>query len=155
LKIEKSICDGENWSNVSRIESMVDHNESHTYENSEINLVEGIKELFRISRLDKFGEIEMLDEVDINHPILIKMKLTLDPKRVNKFVTVSCEVMIESGGRLYVYNEDGELVDVNSMKLVDGYNRSVVSIKTLTLGNYNIVVRNEFSEKLTRRLVLY
>lgn len=153
--IEKSIDKGESWSKVSKIQSMVDHNESHTYEVSEINMVEGVKELFRISRVDKYGEIQLLDEVDINHPVLSNMKLIPDPKRIKRSVTVSCESMIESGGTIYVYDEEGALVYTNDMKLIDGYNRTVLLLKNLEPGNYSIVVRNEFSDKLARRLVVY
>ena len=72
--IEKSI-DQENWAEVKRVESIENHQDRHTYEVSEINFAEGVKEFFRIIRVDAYGSISELDRVNINQPVLTNMML--------------------------------------------------------------------------------
>lgn len=153
--IEKSIDNQENWTQMTRVESLENHNERHTYEISEINLAQGAREYFRIVRVDQYDNREVLDVIDISHPILSNMKLIPDPKKVQRSVTVSCESLIESDGSVYVYDQEGELVLVQHMPLSEGYNRLVVPIRNFKQGDYRVVVRNEFSDALTRRLVVH
>lgn len=153
--IEKSIDSGENWAQVAKVKSIENHKERHTYEISEINLAEEALEVFRISRMDRNGEIEPLDFVDISHPILNNLKLIPDPKKVNKLVTISWESMIESKGFISIYDEQGELIFYDNLTLTDGYNRLDLSLKSFDPGKYLIVVKNEFEDGITKKLVVY
>ncbi len=153
--IEKSVDGEETWREISRVKSVENHNERHTYEISEINMAEEAREIFRISRVDVNGNVQVLDKVDINHPILSNLKLIPDPKRVHKMVTVSCESMIDSEGEMYVYDAAGDLVLVKSMPMSDGYNRLELSIKNFNPGRYRVVVRNQFSDAVSRTLTVH
>ena len=153
--IEKSIDFGESWTRVSRIESIGNHNERHTYKISEINMIEGITEYFRVSRVDVDGETKVLDAVNINHPILYNMKLIPNPKNVKKATTISCESLICSDGVMVIYNSSGELIQKRKLNLSKGYNRCQVEVKQLDPGEYRVSIQDEFDNKLTKRLVVH
>lgn len=153
--IEKSIDNGETWSKVSRVTSVSNHKERHTYEISSINMAEGIREIFRISRVDIYGSKEVLDAVDFTYPVLSNMKLIPDPKKVQRSVTVSCESLIESIGSVYIYDMENDLILVEHMDLGEGYNRLEVGIKNFRPGEYRVVIRNEFTDAVSRKLVVY
>lgn len=153
--IEKSIDDGITWTRVSRVESLGDHNERHTYEISEINMVEEVTEYFRVSRVDIDGDVKVLDAVNINHPILSNMKLIPNPKNVKKATTISCESLICSDGLLKIYNKSGELIEKRKIDLSRGYNRCEIEIKNMDPGDYRVMIQDEFDNTLTKRLVVH
>ena len=153
--IEKSIDDGKSWTPVSRVESIGNHKERHTYKISEINMIEEITEYFRVSRVDIDGETSVLDAVNINHPILSNMKLIPHPKNVRKATTISCESLICSEGILKIYNRSGELIEKRKLDLSKGYNRCQVEIKKLDRGEYRVTIQDEFNNTLTKRLVVH
>lgn len=153
--IEKSIDDGDTWTRVSRVESIGNHNERHTYEISEINMVEEVTEYFRVSRVDVDGKMKVLDAVNINHPILSNMKLIPNPKNVHKSTTISCESLICSEGILRIYNTSGELIEKRKMDLSKGYNRCEIEIKKMDPGDYRVTIQDEFENTLTKRLVVH
>lgn len=153
--IEKSIDNGNTWSKVSRVESIGNHEERHTYEISEINMIEEITEYFRVSRVDVDGEKEVLDAVNINHPILSNMKLIPNPKNVKKATTISCESLICSEGIMKIYNRSGELIETRKLDLSKGYNRCQIEVKKLKPGEYRVTIQDEFDNTLTKRLVVH
>lgn len=153
--IEKSIDDGENWTTVSRVESIGNHKERHTYKISEINMIEGITEYFRVRRVDVDGETKVLDAVNINHPILYNMKLIPNPKNVRKATTISCESLICSDGIMHIYNSNGELIQKRKLNLSKGYNRCQIEVKQLDPGEYRVTIIDEFDNKSSKRLVVH
>jgi hypothetical protein len=153
--IEKSIDDGETWTQVTRVESIGNHKERHTYKISEINMIEGITEYFRIIRVDIDGEFQVLDAVNIDHPILYNMKLIPNPKNVKKATTISCESLICSDGVMKVYDNSGELILQKKMSISSGYNRCEIEVKNLSPGDYRVMIEDEFDNKLTKRLVVH
>ncbi len=153
--IEKSIDDGETWNRVSRVESIGNHKERHTYEISEINMIQGVTEYFRVSRVDIDGETKVLDAVNVNHPILSNIRLIPHPKNVRKATTVSCESLICSDGILKIYNRNGELIQKRKLDLSKGYNRCEIEVKNLKPGEYRVSIQDEFDNSLTKRLVVY
>lgn len=153
--IEKSIDDGQTWQPVTRVESIGNHKERHTYKVSEINMVEGVSEYFRVSRVDIDGEKKVLDAVNIDHPILTNMKLIPNPKNVKKATTVSCESLICSDGEMTIYNKDGILIEKRNLSLSQGYNRCQIEVKNLAPGEYRVSIKDEFDNTLTKRLVVH
>lgn len=153
--VEKSIDDGETWTRVTRVESIGNHNERHTYKISEINMIEGITEYFRVSRVDVDGEKQVLDAININHPILYNMKLIPNPKNVRKATTISCESLICSDGVMEIYSRSGELIQKRKLNLSKGYNRCQIEVKQLDPGEYRVMIKDEFDNKLTKRLVVH
>ena len=153
--IEKSIDDGATWTQVSRVESIGNHKERHTYEISEINMIEEVTEYFRVSRVDIDGQVKVLDAVNINHPILSNLKLIPDPKNVKKATTISCESLICSDAVLEVYNKSGELVHKRKLDLAKGYNRCEIEVKNLDPGEYRVSIQDEFENTLNKRLVVH
>lgn len=152
--IEKSL-DQENWTAVTRVQSLKNHEEQHTYEISEINFAEGVNEFFRVVRVDQFGEKTELDRVNINRPVLTNILLIPTPRKVNKETTVSYDSMISSRGTIRIVSETGELVYEKSIYVAEGYNRYVIALKDFDSGNYQIVIRDEFDNKISKRLVVY
>ena len=153
--IEKSIDDGVTWTKVRSVQSIGTHNEQHTYRVSEINTVEEVNEYFRITRIDADGKMLVLDSVNVNHPILQNMKLIPDPKKANSSTTVSCESLICSEAKLEVYDMEGELVFIKNLDLLKGYNRYEVDLKRFDPGEYRVMIRNEYDNTMTKRLVVY
>lgn len=153
--IEKSIDYGETWVRVSRVESIGNHKERHTYKISEINMIEGITEYFRVSRVDIDNEVQVLDAINIDHQILTNMKLIPHPKNVKKATTISCESLICSDGILKIFNKNGELIQKRKLDLSKGYNRCQIEIKNLDRGEYRVTIQDEFSNTLTKRLVVH
>jgi len=152
--IEKSL-DQENWSEVTRVQSLKNHEEQHTYEISEINFAEGVNEFFRVVRVDQFGETTELDRVNINRPVLTNILLIPTPRKVNKETTVSYDSMVTSLGFIRIVSESGEIVYDKSIYISEGYNRYVLSLKEFAAGNYQIVIRDEYDNKISKRLVVY
>lgn len=153
--IEKSIDDGETWGRVSRIESIGNHKERHTYKISEINTIEGMSEYFRVSRVDIGGKTKVLDVVNVNHPILSNMRLIPHPKNVRKATIISCESLICSDGILKIFNSYGELIQKRKLDLSKGYNRCQLEIKNLKSGEYRVSIQDEFDNHLNKRLVVH
>lgn len=153
--IEKSIDDGETWTHVTRVESLGNHKERHTYKISEINMIEGITEYFRVSRVDVDGEKKVLDAVNINHPILYNMKLIPNPRNVRKATTISCESLICSDGMMRIYDSSGKMIQKRKLNLSKGYNRCQIEVKNLDPGEYRVSIHDEFDNKLTKRLVVH
>jgi hypothetical protein len=153
--IEKSIDDGLTWTKVRSVQSIGTHNEQHTYRVSEINTVEEVNEYFRITRIDAEGKMLVLDSVNVNHPILQNMKLIPNPKNANNSTTVSCESLICSDAKLEIYDKEGELVFAKNLDLLKGYNRCEVELKRFDPGEYRVMIRNEYENTMTKRLVVY
>lgn len=153
--IEKSIDNGSSWSKVVRTESIENHADRHTYEVSGINMPEGISEMFRIRRVDANGDSEVLDSISINQPVLTNLKLIPDPKKPKRSISITYESLINSEGVMTVRNRNGEEVERIKLQLSNGYNRLVLPLKGLEAGDYLIVIKNEFDDGITRRLVVY
>lgn len=153
--IEKLIDDGENWRLVAKVKSVENQEVEHTYETSEINMAADAIEVFRILRVDFFGDKEVLDSVNVYYPILSNLKLIPDPKKVNKSMTISWESMIASRGFISIYDDEGELVYSTNLKFSDGYNRLEVTTKNFESGRYRVVLKNEFEDVMTKALIIY
>lgn len=153
--IEKSIDDGDAWSKVVKTESIGDHDDTRSYEVSEINMPEGVSETFRIRRVDIYGNSEVLDSVKINQPVLSNFKLIPDPKKPKRAITVTYESLIASEGTMTVLNKEGEEVERIKLQLTDGYNRLVLSLNSFDAGEYLIVIKNEFDDGINKRLIVY
>jgi len=152
--IEKSI-DQKNWKKVSRVESIENHKNRHTYAISEINLAEAKNEYFRISRVDAFGNNEVLDIINVNQPILSNLSLIPIQGKVENQIQLSYDSMICSHGEVMVINQDGETKYKNSIYSENGYNRYLLDIKSLNAGRYLIVIKDEYGNKTTRALNVY
>ena len=153
--IEKSIDDGQTWTKVRSVQSIGTHDEQHTYRVSEINTIEEVNEYFRITRIDAEGKMLVLDSVNVNHPILQNMKLIPDPKKANSATTISCESLICSEGKLEIYDNEGEMVFTKNIGMSKGYNRYDLELKRFDPGEYRVMIRNEFDNTMTKRLVVY
>lgn len=152
--IEKSL-DKINWVLVKEVKSLGNHKERHTYQVSEINFSEGIKEYFRISRFDEGGNQEELDLIEVNQPILSNMLVLPPIKNTKKNIIISYDSMIDSRGVLYVKSDEGEIVYQRSFGFDEGYNRIELNIKRFEKGSYVVVLRDEFGNKITRSFNTY
>ncbi len=152
--IEKSI-DKKEWRKLTRIESIGTHEEQHTYSISEINFAEGPEEFFRISWIGENGNIEVLDIVEINQPILQNMLLIPIKGKANKQMLLSYDSMIISRGKITILDEGGEIVLLKTVQQIDGYNREILNIRNLKSGTYHVLVRDEFNNTLSRNLTVY
>ena len=152
--IEKSI-DQENWVEIKRVQSIENHKDRHTYEISEINFAEGVQEFFRILRVDEYGAISELDRVDINQPVYSNMLLIPVAKKLNSDLNVSFDSLISSKGVLRVYNIDGEVLIEQKLDQSEGYNRTMLSIKSLVKGAYRIVIEDDFGNTISKSLTIH
>jgi len=152
--IEKSIdqCD---WSEVKRVKSVENHLDRHTYEISKINFVEGIEEYFRILRVDEYGTITEMDRVNIHQPVLTNMLLIPVAHKLEKQVNVSYDSMISSKCSMRIYSQSGDLVFEKFLTQSDGYNRTLLNIKAFEKGNYQIVIEDDFGNKISKLLVIH
>ncbi|MGB0914949.1 MAG: hypothetical protein ACPGVI_02705 [Crocinitomicaceae bacterium] len=154
FQIEKS-TDKENWRKVTRVKSIGSHNERHTYEVSEINFAEGAHEFFRIKRVDNAGKETILDVVNINHPVLTNMLLVPVQGKVNKLMTLSYDSKISGYVNVSVMNESGDLAFETQQVVTEGYNRLELNIKLFDEGTYLVLIRDEFDNKISKRLTIY
>ena len=152
--IEKSI-DRVFWYYVSKIESIENHDEQHTYEISEINFAENQVEYFRIQRVNQKGERTYLDEIDVSRPVLSNMLVLLVPGKTNKLINVSYDSFIKSSGTMTVINEFGEEVFSKKLNIIDGYNRLLLNISGFYKGSYSIIVKDGYGNRTSRPLVIY
>lgn len=152
--IEKSL-DQTNWSAVTKVQSVKNHDEQRTYEVSEIDFAEGVNEYFRIVRVDEYGEQTELDRINLNRPVLTNLLLIPSQKRINKETTISYDSMIQSRGTLTVYSEEGDIMFDKKINIAEGYNRFVIDIKSYDAGNYQIIVKDEYDNKISKRLVIH
>jgi len=152
--IEKSL-DGVIWKKVTRVKSLEDHKERHTYAISEINFAEGAEEFFRIIRVDKYNKQEELDRVEINQPILTNMLLLPVKGKANKLMNLSYDSLICSQGKIVVKNKEGETVLEKIVYLSEGYNRLELNIRNFAQGQYLVLVKDEFGNKTSRSLTVY
>lgn len=152
--IEKSL-DQENWTQVTRVSSIKSHKEQHTYEISEIDFAEGVNEYFRVVRVDAFGKVTELDRVNINRPVLTNMLLIPVPKKVHKEITISYDSMITSEGVISVMNKQGEIVEEFEVHILEGYNRFKLVIKGMEKGDYLVFIKDQYGNKIAKRLVVY
>jgi len=152
--IEKSL-DGATWKKVTKVKSLEDHKERHTYAISEINFAESAEEYFRIVRVDKYNKQEILDVVEINQPILTNMLLLSVKGKANKSMILSYDSLICSEGKITVMDENGTVVIQKIVHLSEGYNRLVLNIKNLNGGKYLVVVKDEFENKVSKALTVY
>ncbi|XOV67293.1 MAG: hypothetical protein ACFHU9_16885 [Fluviicola sp.] len=151
--IQKSL-DQENWSPVTKVSSIKSHEEQHTYEISEIDFAEGVNEYFRVVRVDANGEQTEMDRVNINRPVLTNMLLIPVPRKVNKEMTLSYDSMIASDGTLTVMSRSGEIVEQFDVLISEGYNRFKLHIKEYEKGEYLATIRDEYGNKISKRLVI-
>lgn len=151
--IQKSL-DQENWTAVTKVSSIKSHKEQHTYEISEIDFAEGVSEYFRIMRVDANGESKEMDRVNINRPVLTNMLLIPVPRKVNKEMTLSYDSMISSEGTLTVMARSGEIVEEFDVSISEGYNRFELHIKDYSKGDYLATIRDEYGNKISKRLVV-
>lgn len=147
--IEKSI-DKINWKQVQSIQSIGDHKERHTYQISEINFAEGVHEYFRITRVDVNGVKSILDVITLDQPILSNLILLPDPKKTKDILVISYDSLITSKGLMYVRSSDGEIVDERYLFFDEGYNRMIINYKKYAPGIYQIVLKDEFDNKLVK-----
>lgn len=152
--IEKSL-DQENWTQVTKVSSIKSHEEQHTYEISEIDFAEGVNEFFRIVRVDEFGQTTEMDRVNLNRPVLTNMLLIPVPRKVHKEMTLSYDSMISCEGTLEVMNREGDIVEGFEVSISEGYNRFELHIKDLEKGDYLVIVRDQYGNKISKRLVVY
>ncbi|MCR9173682.1 MAG: hypothetical protein NXI10_14365 [bacterium] len=151
--IQKSL-DQKNWTQVTKVSSIKSHKEQHTYEISEIDFAEGVHEYFRILRVDANGETTEMDRVNINRPVLTNMLLIPVPRKVNKEMTLSYDSMIASEGMLTVMSKSGEIVEEFEVLISEGYNRFKLYIKNYEKGEYLVTIRDQYENKVSKRLVV-
>jgi len=152
--IEKS-TDQQTWIQLTRIESIANHKERHTYSVSEINLVEAENEFFRISRVDVYGQTKVLDKININQPVLGNMILIPIQGKVLEEIRLSYDSLILSKGEVTVSNEAGEIQFKTSIHSEKGYNHFLLNIKDYPAGRYLIVIKDEFGNKTSRALTVH
>lgn len=152
--IEKSI-NQKTWVKLSRVASIANHKERHTYSISEINLAEAKSEYFRISRIDIYGKVEVLDVININQPILANLSLIPIQGKIQEQIQLSYDSMICSHGEVVVLNQDGETAFNTSIYSQNGYNHYLLNIKSFTPGRYLIVIKDEYGNKTSRALNVY
>ncbi|GAB5424104.1 MAG: hypothetical protein Crog4KO_12510 [Crocinitomicaceae bacterium] len=152
--IEKSL-DQKNWTEVTQVSSIKSHEEQHTYEISEIDFAEGVNEYFRVVRVDEFGEKTEMDRVNLNRPVLTNMLLIPVPRKVNKEMTLSYDSMISCEGILTVMNREGDIIEEFDVAISEGYNRFELHIKDFEKGDYLVIVRDEYGNKISKRLVVH
>jgi hypothetical protein len=63
--------------------------------------------------------------------------------------------LICSDGILKIFNKSGELIQKRKLDLSEGYNRCQIEIKNLDRGEYRVTIQDEFSNALTKRLVVH
>ncbi len=151
--IQKSL-DEENWTSVTKVSSIKSHDEQHTYEISEIDFAEGVNEYFRIVRVDANGNATEMDRVNINRPVLTNMLLIPVQRKVSKEMTLSYDSMISSEGSLTVMARSGEIVEEFDVSISEGYNRFELHIKNYEKGDYLVTIRDEYGNKISKRLVI-
>lgn len=151
--IEKS-TDKKKWKSISKVESLKNHKNRHTYMVSEFNQAEGAHEFFRIKRVDKQGYETILDLVDVNQPVLTSLVLIPNSKAENKQMVITYSSLIFSRGVLTVFNLDGETIYEERLHLKSGYNRLVVDTRKYEKGNYIVVVQDEYDNRLTKSFAL-
>ncbi len=151
--IEKSI-DQKVWSEVTIVESLKSHRESHSYKISHINMPEAPSEYFRIVRVDKDGEKTFLDMIDIRQPILTGLLLLSSKGKANKEVNLSFDSMIASKGTLTVMDRKGVVVYERKLSLASGPNNILLWTKPFNDGLYLVKVEDEFGNKLEKELVV-
>jgi hypothetical protein len=150
--IEKS-TDKQNWKRVTQVTSLGNHKERHTYEVSEINFAEGANEYFRIKRVDNMGNESILDMVNISHPVLTNLMLV--PIEANKLMSISYDSKISSTARITVMNSEGEIAFEENQMVTEGYNRLELNIKSFKEGVYFVLIKDDFENKLSKRLTIY
>lgn len=151
--IQKSL-DQQNWTAVTKVSSIKSHKEQHTYEISEIDFAEGVNEYFRVVRVDANGEETEMDRVNINRPVLTNMLLIPVERKINKEMTLSYDSMISSEGTLTVISRSGEIVEEFEVSISEGYNRFELHIKDYEKGDYLATIRDQYGNKISKRLVI-
>ena len=152
--IEKSL-DKKSWTPVSRVESLQNHKDRHTYSVSEINFAEGINEFFRISRVDRYGNKQVLDVINVSQPILNQFLLIPLQGEVEKKIRLTYDSRISAHGEISVVNEVGKLIFNTKVHHENGYNSYVLDIKNYPEGNYVIAITDQYSNKTSRMLKVY
>ena len=56
---------------------------------------------------------------------------------------------------LSVMNREGEIVEEFEVMISEGYNRFELHIKDLEKGDYLVIVRDQYENKVSKRLVVY
>lgn len=149
FRIEKSV-DEKTWKKITEVPSLSNHDELHTYTTSEINLPEGIKEFFRLTRVDKNGVAEVLDETSISHTALSGLFLIPSSKYDKDEVIFSCNSLIKTSIRLSVMDVDGKVKREEVHTFQAGYNRIVLEAQSFPPGTYILVLTDGFGVQQTR-----
>mmetsp|Transcript_12266 Transcript_12266/g.16650 ORF Transcript_12266/g.16650 Transcript_12266/m.16650 type:complete len:98 (+) Transcript_12266:384-677(+) len=96
-----------------------------------------------------------MDRVNLNRPVLTNMLLIPVPRKVHKEMTLSYDSKISCDGTLSVMNRAGDIVEEFYIAISEGYNRFELHIKDLEKGDYLVTVRDEYGNKISKRLVVY
>lgn len=152
--IEKS-TDRSNWVQLTRVESIANHQERHSYSVSEINMAEALHEYFRISRVDIYGDTTELDVINVNQPILSNLSLIPIQGKVDEEIRLSFDSLILSTGELVVQNMQGEVQFKTMINSEKGYNHYLLQIKNYPPGRYLITIKDEFGNKTSRSLNVF
>lgn len=152
--IDKSI-DGMTWIEKGRRVSIGNHEVYHTYLESLINFPESAVEYFRLRRIDSNGEEQILDISVIHHEVLSRPKLIPDPKDVNAKVTLTYESLLDGFVNVSIINQEGESFFSKKYFATNGYNRIELSLAGLAEGQYLVVIKDEFENKVSKTLIIH
>ncbi len=152
--VEKSI-DGVNWEEKSRRESVGNHDTYRTYLESFTNFPEAAVEFFRLKRVDKSGNEQVLDVTTVTHEILSDIKVYKDEAESMNTLTVSFESLAEGKGLVSIHDSNGKLRGYKSHNIDIGYNRRVINTGNLEAGTYLVVVEDQYGNKVSKRWVIY
>lgn len=147
--IEKSM-DEISWSIVTRIKSIENHHELHTYLTSEINLSQGASEYFRITRVDQVDVKSILETINVSQPILSNLFVIPVSKKINNEIITAWNSMLCSDGTVNIYDENGTCVRQKRVRQKEGYNRFILNIKSLNKGKYTLILKDEFGNTITK-----
>lgn len=152
--IEKYISEN-NWQRKTAEDSKKDHIFYQTYEKSITNYAQKHVELFRIIRVDAKGVSTVLDTAKVYHPVLSNIKLEQVPGKLNKEVWVTYKCLKEESVNISIINLEGDIFYDKYYDAELGDNTVLIKIKKLKPGQYQIVVRDEMDNKLTKLLRVY
>jgi hypothetical protein len=152
--IEKSV-DQENWSSITTIASLKNHDTPHTYEASVIDFADAVIEYYRLIRLDMYGDTTELGQDIIKRKVLKNIQLIPVTGKAHKEIFITYDSMLSSEGTVTIMKRDGTIVDELEVSIAQGYNRMKLTIKNYEKGDYLITIRDFDENKISKRLVVY
>lgn len=152
--VEKSL-DGITWNEKSRRESVGNHDTYKTYLESITNFPEAAVEFFRLKRIDKYGNEQVLDVTTVTHEILSDIKVYKDETGSVNSVTVSFESLAAGKGLVSIFDSNGKVQGYKSQSIDLGYNRRVINTGKLEAGTYLVVVEDQLGNKVSKRWIIY